>query len=315
MMFGQDVLKTVSGKEYKGKYLKTEGSKVLFLIEGGTLPQSVPIQTIKEILTSTGSKISFVNILTLKDGTVIKGSLTMISIDFIRFLKENETTPVDIQKDDIKSLTDNDGEIDLSNINDPNVDESTLKAIRQEALKEKCDANAKIDVMVMQLKNDYYGLSDDVIQNLEVACYNIKDHFSGLEYLAKNQIPIDELNDYHLTEIGKRNNLDYIFYGYVYKIEEPFKYISDPSRLSAYNPADIIGKEYYDYSDGGLDWDGLISDAVVAFTRHSMQKEEKERRDSYELEAGSYIYGTLYGIEIATGEKSYWFKNKNLFKF
>jgi len=29
----------------------------------------------------------------------------MISIDFIRFLKENETTPIDIQKDDIKSLT------------------------------------------------------------------------------------------------------------------------------------------------------------------------------------------------------------------
>ncbi len=116
LLFGQDVLKTVSGKEYKGKYLKIEGSKVLFLIEGGTVPQSVPIQTIKEILTSTGSKISFVNILTLKDGTVIKGSLTMISTDFIRFLKENETTPVDIQKDDIKSLTDNDGEIDLNNI-------------------------------------------------------------------------------------------------------------------------------------------------------------------------------------------------------
>jgi hypothetical protein len=40
----------------------------------------------------------------------------MISIDFIRFLKENETTPVDIQKDDIKSLTGIDGEIDLNNI-------------------------------------------------------------------------------------------------------------------------------------------------------------------------------------------------------
>ena len=52
----------------------------------------------------------------MKDGTVIKGSLTMISIDFIRFLKENETTPVDIQKDDIKSLTGIDGEIDLNNI-------------------------------------------------------------------------------------------------------------------------------------------------------------------------------------------------------
>jgi len=105
MMFGQDVLKTVSGKEYKGKYLKTEGGKVFFIPEGANSPTQVPIVSIQEIITETGEKISFLSTLIMKDGTVIKGSLTMISIDFIRFLKENETTPIDIQKDDIKSLT------------------------------------------------------------------------------------------------------------------------------------------------------------------------------------------------------------------
>ena len=116
MMFGQDVLKTISGKEYKGKYLKAEGGKVFFIPEGASSPTQVPIESIKEIITETGEKISFLSTLIMKDGTIIKGSLTMISIDFIRFLKENETTPVDIQKDDIKSLTGNDGEIDLNNI-------------------------------------------------------------------------------------------------------------------------------------------------------------------------------------------------------
>jgi len=116
MMFGQDVLKTVSGKEYKGKYLKTEGGKVFFIPEGANSPTQVPIVSIQEIITETGKKISFLSTLIMKDGTVIKGSLTMISIDFIRFLKENETTPIDIQKDDIKSLTGYDGEIDLNNI-------------------------------------------------------------------------------------------------------------------------------------------------------------------------------------------------------
>jgi len=72
--------------------------------------------SINEIITETGEKISLLSTLIMKDGTVIKGSLTMISIDFIRFLKENETTPIDIQKDDIKSLTGYDGEIDLNNI-------------------------------------------------------------------------------------------------------------------------------------------------------------------------------------------------------
>ena len=99
------VLKTVSGKEYKGKYLKAEGGKVFFIPEGASSPTQVPIESIKEIITETGEKISLLSTLIMKDGTVIKGSLTMISIDFIRFLKENETTPVDIQKDDIKSLT------------------------------------------------------------------------------------------------------------------------------------------------------------------------------------------------------------------
>ena len=110
------VLKTVSGKEYKGKYLKTEGGKVFFIPEGASSPTQVPIVSINEIITETGEKISFLSTLIMKDGTVIKGSLTMISIDFIRFLKENETTPIDIQKDDIKSLTGYDGEIDLNNI-------------------------------------------------------------------------------------------------------------------------------------------------------------------------------------------------------
>ena len=114
MMFGQDVLKTVSGKEYKGKYLKTEGGKVFFIPEGANSPTQVPIVSINEIITKTGEKISFLSTLIMKDGTVIKGSLKFFTIDFIRFLKENETTPVDIQKDDIKSLTGYDGEIDLN---------------------------------------------------------------------------------------------------------------------------------------------------------------------------------------------------------
>ena len=120
MMFGQDVLKTISGKEYKGKYLKAEGGKVFFIPEGASSPTQVPIESINEIITETGGKISFhkqkppFSYLIMKDGTIIKGSLTMISMDAIRFLKENETTPVDIQKDDIKSLTGYDGEIDLN---------------------------------------------------------------------------------------------------------------------------------------------------------------------------------------------------------
>jgi len=55
MMFGQDVLKTVSGKEYKGKYLKTEGGKVFFIPEGANSPtQVVPVKLIKKLQLKEG---------------------------------------------------------------------------------------------------------------------------------------------------------------------------------------------------------------------------------------------------------------------
>jgi hypothetical protein len=56
-MFGQDVLKTISGKEYKGKYLKAEGGKIFFIPEGASSPTQVPIVSINEIITETGGKI------------------------------------------------------------------------------------------------------------------------------------------------------------------------------------------------------------------------------------------------------------------
>ena len=109
-----DKLVLKSGTTYLGEYSKIEGGKVFFIPEGASSSTQVPIVSIQEIITKTGEKISFLSTLIMKDGTVIKGSLKIFTIDFIRFLKENETTPVDIQKDDIKSLTGYDGEIDLN---------------------------------------------------------------------------------------------------------------------------------------------------------------------------------------------------------
>jgi hypothetical protein len=61
LLFGQDVLKTISGKEYKGEYLKTEGGKVFFIQEGAINPTQVPIISIHEIISEAGKKISFQN--------------------------------------------------------------------------------------------------------------------------------------------------------------------------------------------------------------------------------------------------------------
>jgi hypothetical protein len=61
LLYGQDVLKTISGKEYKGEYLKTEGGKVFFIQEGAINPTQVPIISIHDIISEAGKKISFQN--------------------------------------------------------------------------------------------------------------------------------------------------------------------------------------------------------------------------------------------------------------
>jgi hypothetical protein len=171
VMFGQDVLKTISGKQYKGKYLKAEGGKVFFIPEGASSPTQVPIESINEIITETGEKISFhkqkppFSYLIMKDGTIIKGSLTMISMDAIRFLKENETTPVDIQKDDIKSLTGYEGEIDLNNIDVKSLpDFDTLNRLTLEENRELSTkgkvilSGCIIVVVVIAVAADYFSI-------------------------------------------------------------------------------------------------------------------------------------------------------------
>ena len=45
-----------------------------------------------------------------------------------------------------------------------------------------------------------------------------------------------------------------------------------------------------------------------------MKETESERRMEYEYEAGTYVYSTVFIINVESGEKTYWFKNKRLFK-
>ena len=186
-------------------------------------------------------------------------------------------------------------------------DTGSRDELLEKQLKENCEKNSSIKVMVMQIKDDFYGLTDEVMTDLGTACYIVENNYSGFEYLEKNKIDNEDINDYHLLSIGKANNLDFIFFGYSYRIEEPFKYVADPSQLNPYNPREFLTNDN--------DWGAVLTNAVVAFNRKAIQNYENERRMQYELESGNYVYGTLYSIEISTGIKSYWFKNERLLKF
>ena len=258
LVFGQDVLTTLSGKEYKGKWIMNTEDKVRFLSEGNTVPTDIPKASIIKIELSDGTRIDI----------------------------NEDTTP---------------------------------EAIRLKELKEKCNENSTKEVMVLPLLNDYYGLSEDIVNYLDKACYSIVNNIKGLEYFSKQGKELAVINDYDLMTLANTKQLDLIVYGYTYKVEEPFKYVADPARLSAYSPesdpllkGDITAK-YYDL-DGGVRWDDILTDAIVSYTRKSMKGTESERRMKYEYEAGTYVYSTVFIINVESGEKTYWFKNKRLFK-
>ena len=52
LLVGQDVLTTLSGKEYKGKWIMNTGDKVRFLREGNTIPTDIPKTSITSIVLS-----------------------------------------------------------------------------------------------------------------------------------------------------------------------------------------------------------------------------------------------------------------------
>ena len=55
--FGQDILITISGKAYKGEYVKIEGDKVLFIQQGAKKPVNIPKQSVRQITLENGNRV------------------------------------------------------------------------------------------------------------------------------------------------------------------------------------------------------------------------------------------------------------------
>ena len=146
--------------------------------------------------------------------------------------------------------------------------------------------------MVIPIKDDYYGLTEEVETSLDSLCYSVQDNVDGLAYLDDKKISGEDINDFHLTSIGKEMKLDFILYGYTYIVEEPFKYSGNPSATAPTTETDL-------YSGGFLMevFDYLIL-ADIAST-------EDQKRAAALSQAGTFLGFSLFQIDIITGEKKY----------
>ena len=201
--------------------------------ENASIPQGIPIQSIKSIRLGSGEILQFSNdILTTKSGDVYKGKYIHTTQTDVLYLKDGDTQARSFQKEIIDNIKLTNGSfVDLEKITVVYSKEDLAELEYRKRLRESCDKNKEVRVLIIPIKDDYYGLSQIIEENYDSLCFNIVSNIEALEYLHKEQVSINEINDYHLIKAGQAVSANFVIYGYAYKINVPFKYsptTSDP---------------------------------------------------------------------------------------
>lgn len=336
LSFGQELLKN-DGTNFKGSWIMTSKDFIRFLVDGNDQYTDFDRVEIKSIIYSDGTNIDLdkiTDILYIDATHNYKDILKIGKVDDSEIENDKDEDKfnrrsrkvgnqlwiygkyfgVDYQTGEIK-FKGNDGKIytDPTNVitikfDNKSIDKESMRRLREQArhilseqLKAKCNDNKNISVMVLPFKNDFFGLTEDVQDEIENACYTIISNQTGLKYLRDNKIKKDEIDDYVLTLMGKTLKVDYVIYGFANKYDVPFKYAptsSDPMAIMA----------PFESNDYGLD-------AIFAsIGRWSVYKSQTTERSIASSSAGSYVGLTYYSINPNTGEKLYLLKNGTILK-
>ena len=300
----QDVLTTVSGQKYKGEFVEQKERNVLFMPENGSLAQTIPIQLIRYIRLGSGEILHFSNdILTTKSGDVYKGKYIHTTQTDVLYLKDGDTQARSFQKEIIDNIKLTNGSfVDLEKITKVYSKEDLAELEYRKRLQESCDKNKEVRVLIIPIRDDFYGISQIIEENYDSLCFNIVSNIEALEYLHKEQVSINEINDYHLIKAGQAVSANFVIYGYAYKINVPFKYsptTSDPLAVTT-----LFENQYNDT------WGNLFN----ALGRSIVIKGQQAERGQAIIEAGIYIKMTYFSINVETEEKKYLLQNETVIK-
>ena len=172
------------------------------------------------------------------------------------------------------------------------------KREEERLLREQREKNSLFQFMVIPIKDDYYGLTEEVEASLDSMGYTVRDNIEALTYLDEKKICGDDINDLHLTSIGKKFELNFINYGYSYIVEEPFKYSPN---IAATEEARIRVENSRDASSGMEVLAAALAKDAKALAVVAAKEEAKLEKAANE--AGTYLGLTLFQIDIISGEK------------
>ena len=175
------------------------------------------------------------------------------------------------------------------------------KALKIKREKRLCEERKGMKVLVMPIKDDFYGLTEIIEDNYDTLCFNMIENEMGLEYLHKENVDLDNINDFHLREIGKKLGAQLVIYGYAYDYQVPFKYSATTSDAIG------IGELWSANDDTWGTMFNLLGKSLV-------MQGQVDQRDKAITQSGSYINLTYYSLNIDTGEKVYIVKNWTVLK-
>jgi len=174
-----------------------------------------------------------------------------------------------------------------------------LEGFRKDREKKKdeelCEKNSKKSIVMMPVRNDFYGFGEFIQTEFDSACFDIKSNMNGLEYLDSKSILPENINDFHLNKIGKDYGVNYVSHGYAYTIEVPNK-ASTPSVATGLAASSI-------WNVNNLT--SLFESLPSAISHYGSVNNQSMMAE----QAGTYLLVTFYLYNMESGKKEFVYQN------
>ena len=162
-------------------------------------------------------------------------------------------------------------------------------------IKDQCEKNSEIRIVMMPISNDFYGLSEQLHSEFDSVCFDIKSNMNGLKYLDSKDLLSENINDSHLNEIGKSSDVDYVSHGFAYTIDIPNK--SSQTSVATGLAASSIWR-----SDNLT---SLFESLPSAISHYGNVKNQSMIAE----QAGTYLLVTYYFYNMKSGKKEFVYQN------
>ena len=239
------------------------------------------------------------DILRTAKGKEISGKLISVVDTGVKFQIKDSSTPSTIPSSSIVEITDSNGKLIYKGQGG-----ATLKAL--EVSIERCKQNKLVKLLILPFKEDFYGQREVMESVYDSAyCYTIIDDYSALEYFHKNQIELNNINDYHIKNAAREAGADIVIYGYLYRYEIPYAYSARATSGAedALNVNEIFEAE-----------PNLFNSLLMGIASEIERSSEQKMRTSAMRSAGQYVAASIYSINIKNNEKNYIMRNETILK-